>query len=128
LTETGCDMVMAGRALTARPWLFWQVGERLGLKPPTGRSGLAPQTPEDEGAEYGRALLQMIELFQQEPNEEHALRQFRFFVRTGSVWLDFGNSLVGLSMKAKTLKEAAHEIGRFFETPKAMSTRTLLRQ
>jgi tRNA-dihydrouridine synthase len=34
LGETGCDSVMVGRALAARPWLLWQVGEKLGLKPP----------------------------------------------------------------------------------------------
>jgi nifR3 family TIM-barrel protein len=36
LSETGCDSVMVGRALAARPWLLWQVGERLGMKPPAG--------------------------------------------------------------------------------------------
>ena len=30
-SETACDGVMVARASTARPWIFWQVGETLGL-------------------------------------------------------------------------------------------------
>ena len=43
---TGCDGVMIARASTARPWIFWQVGESLGLPPPAGREGeRAPRNP-----------------------------------------------------------------------------------
>lgn len=31
MNSTGCDAVMVGRALAARPWLLWQVGEGLRL-------------------------------------------------------------------------------------------------
>src|SRR5262245_42399912 len=49
---TGCDGVMVARASTARPWIFWQVGESLGLPPPEGRDGEpAPGSPAEEGRE-----------------------------------------------------------------------------
>jgi tRNA-dihydrouridine synthase B len=127
LNETGCDMVMAGRALTARPWLLWQVGEGLNFENPEGRTGNAPQTPEDEGAEYGRMLLEMLDLYKLEPNRDHALRQFRFFIRTSSIWLEFGNTLFSVVSKAKTLEETSQAVSIFFETPQRMARKTLLR-
>ena len=36
LAQTGCDLVMAGRALAARPWMLWQFGERRGFAAPVG--------------------------------------------------------------------------------------------
>src|SRR5262249_51642568 len=82
LNETGCDLAMAGRALTARPWLFWQIGEKLGMPNPTGRASneRAPQTPEEEGAEYGRVLRRLLQLMTASFSEDLALRKFRFFV------------------------------------------------
>ncbi|HEX4924406.1 MAG TPA: tRNA-dihydrouridine synthase family protein [Bdellovibrionales bacterium] len=127
LEQTGCDMSMVGRAMTARPWLLWQVGETLGFAPPSGREGPAPRAPEEEGAEHGRALLFLIESFKEEEREALALRQLQFFVRTGSVWLEFGNSLYAAVMTAKTLNEAAAAVRKFFEQPQRMTARTFLR-
>ena len=31
INKTGCDGVMVARAATARPWIFWQIAESLGL-------------------------------------------------------------------------------------------------
>lgn len=128
LEETGCDQVMAGRALAARPWMMWQLGEELGFAPPPGREGRAPRTPEEEGAEYGRMLDQFLELAGFYFTEEQALRKYRFFVRTTSVWLPFGMNLVSISTKEKTLADIRRANLRYFEQPIAMSPRTELRQ
>jgi tRNA-dihydrouridine synthase B len=129
LKETGCDMAMSGRALAARPWMMWQLGETLGFQPPKGREGQrAPRGPVAEGAEYGRALLRLIELSGQYFREDLALRKIRFHVRTTHVWLDFGQSLVGLSAKAKNLTELQELVRKFFEAPIEMCASTELRQ
>lgn len=127
LSETGCDMAMIGRAMTARPWIFWQLGERLGLKSPLGRTGPAPKTSEEEGAEYGRSVLMMLELMRQEARSDLALRQFRFFVKTGSPWLLFGHSLYAITTQAKDFDEMEILVKKFFSCPQPMSLRTELR-
>jgi len=129
LQETGCDMAMAGRALAARPWMMWQFGEMLGFPPPSGREGQkAPQTPQEEGQEYGRALLSLIDHSGRYFREDLAMRKIRFHVRTTEVWLDFGQSLVGLCAKAKSLQEMQAFVKDFFEAPIEMCARTDLRQ
>lgn len=129
LDVTGCDLTMAGRALTARPWLFWQVGERLGFPPPPGRKGeRAPATPLEEGAEYGRALKRLSQLTQEYYPGDLGLRKFRFLVRTGSPWLQFGHDLYARTTKAKTFAELDQALEEFFSRPQLMSARTDLRQ
>lgn len=129
LNDTGCDMAMAGRGLAARPWMMWQMGEELGMAPPPGREGQkAPRTPEEEGAEYGRCLLQLIKISREYFGESLALRKVRFHVRTTGVWLAFGNALYGVSTKAKTTEEMEELVTKFFEAPQEMSLRTELRQ
>lgn len=126
--ETGCDMAMVGRALTARPWLLWQVGEALDFPPPPGRTGRAPRTREEEGAEYGRALMRLADLMSEHFREDLALRKFRFFVRTGGPWLMFGHDLYAKSTKAKTMLEVKAALVQFFAAPQPMTPRTELRQ
>lgn len=128
LESTGCDAVMVGRALAARPWMLWQVGERLGFAPPPGFSGSAPATPEEEGREYGRVLLRMLELNRRYFPPELALRKLRFHVRTTHVWLPFGHTVVSLSTKGKTLDEVEGLFRKFFAVPVEMSAKTELRQ
>ena len=129
LEETGCDLAMAGRALTARPWLFWQIGERLGLPAPLGREGeRAPVTGMEEGAEYGRALRRLLALVEEHFPGDLGLRKFRFFVRTGSPWLQFGHDLYARTTKAKTFVELALALDEFFSREQHMTKRTELRQ
>lgn len=129
LQETGCDMAMAGRGLAARPWMLWQLGEELGFAAPEGKEGLqAPRTNEEEGAEYGRCLLKLIEKCRHYFGEDLAMRKVRFYVRTTSVWLPFGNTLVGVCAKARTTEEMMAGVQKFFEGPVEMSPRTELRQ
>lgn len=127
--ETGCDLVMSGRGLAARPWMLWQMGEDLGWAPPTHHRGsTAPRTPLEEGAEYGRALLFFIDLCEESFNHDLALRKIRFYIRTTSVWLLFGHTLVSISTKAKTLGELKVMVAEFFKGPQEMTGWTELRQ
>lgn len=129
LGETDCDLVMAGRALAARPWMLWQVGEDLGCPPPPDRSGSeAPRTPREEGAEYGKSLRRLLAILRAHHRESLALRKFRFHVRTTSVWLDFGHSLYSAVMKAKTGDEVEAALELFFRQPVEMAPRTQLRE
>lgn len=130
LEKTGCDMAMAGRALAARPWMMWQLGERLGFSAPMSRSEneRAPRTASEEGAEYGKVLLRLIYYMRQYFTEDLALRKLRFYVRTTSVWLLFGQSVYSLVTKAKNLDEAEILIQDFFSQPVEMCARTELRQ
>ena len=135
MLETGVAEVMSGRALTARPWLVWQVGERLGLAAPVLRAGeSAPVTAIQEGAEFGRMLLRYIDLVEDifvrqiSMNENLALRRILFFVKTNHVWLEFGHSLMSTVSAAKTLTECHDRVVKFFENEQRMFQKTELRQ
>jgi tRNA-dihydrouridine synthase B len=135
MSETGVTEVMSGRALTARPWLMWQVGERLGFQPPLFRKGeKAPVTAHQEGAEYGRMLARYVDLIDEifcrqiSMNENLALRRIQFFVKTSHVWLEFGHALMSTVTAAKTLSECRDRIRRFFESEQRMHQMTELRQ
>lgn len=129
MRETNCDMVMAGRALAARPWMMWQLGEDLGFAPPLGREGeKAPRTALEEGAEYGRSFLNLIQKSKQYFREDLAMRKLRFYVRTTGVWLPFGQSLYSVSTKATNLEQLEIETIKFFEKEIEMSSHTELRQ
>ncbi len=131
---TGCDMVMVGRALTARPWLLWQIGEKLGWPNPPGKTGPAPRTPEEEGAAYGECLTLLVSYLREHLcadagfSESLGLRKLAFYVRTSSPWLHFGHELYSLMTKAKSYDEASRSMEKFFSVPQAMTARTNLRQ
>ncbi len=130
LEQTNCDLVMAGRALAARPWLLWQIGEEMGLPPPSfvAPGSKAPRTPEEEAQEYGRSLLQLLQICRRLFTASLALRKMRFHIRTTSVWLDFGHKLMALSCKATNLDELENEMRSFFENSLRMFARTNLRE
>ncbi len=136
LEETSCDAVMVGRALTARPWLLWQVGLRLGFKDPIGREGQKPpSTPEEEGREFGRVVLKVIDrlalyhppLEKAHWSDELLVRKLRFFLKNAAPWLQFGHELEARVSKAKSLIEARVNVANFFELSHEMSSRTDLR-
>ena len=131
LKQTGCDKVMAGRALAARPWMMWQLGELLGFEnPELFQNQKAPQTGYEEGAEYGRALLKYIDYceyyFMQQAgaSESITLRKISYFVRITHVWLEFGHSLMSSVSVAKNLNELRLNIRIFFTANQRMMEKT----
>jgi tRNA-dihydrouridine synthase B len=125
--DTGCDAVMVARAATARPWIFWQIGEALGFPPPTGREGeSAPRSPEQEGREYGRALLFFVDQLEKRFTPEEGIRRLRFFVAWGHRWLPFGHHLWAQMTKARDLSSARSALSKFFLHSHSMMPRTNL--
>jgi tRNA-dihydrouridine synthase B len=127
LRETGCDGVMIGRAAAARPWIFWQIGEALGLSPPIGRRGeAAPAGGLAEGAEFEHALHRFIDAAASSFALADSLRRLKFFAHWGGRWLDFGHELWRRLGAAPDLA-AAHDVAReFFSRPQRMCERTAL--
>lgn len=123
LQQYRVDGIMIARAATARPWILWQIAERLGCKnAPAGRSGeKAPTSLEEESREYFRALVQFAKLLDQYiDDQEYAVRKFQFFVLTSSKWFAFGHALWKRTIKAKTISDMiamVEEYGSSFEFP-----------
>lgn len=131
LEKTQADAVMAGRALTSRPWLLWQAGEAWGFPPPVGREGeRAPHRPDQEARECARAVLRYSELcyFYFSPfSEGLALRKFMFYIKTMSPWLIFGHELFSICSAAKTFDDLNRRLHRFFAMEQRLMDRTELR-
>jgi tRNA-dihydrouridine synthase B len=129
LKETGCDAVMVGRALSARPWLMWQIGETLGFRPPPDSEGRsAPRTPFEEGAESGRAILHLIDVLEQYFSFEAGFTRFKFHLRMTSGWLEFGHALMASCSRGKSFVDLRDTVSRFFASPQKMYARTNLRE
>jgi tRNA-dihydrouridine synthase B len=126
-SETACDGVMVARASTARPWIFWQVGETLGLPPPAGRQNdSAPRTPEEEGREYYRALIRFCDELETRFVGEEQLPRLRLFLAWSHKWLFFGHYLSTRINRCADLPSARQVITGFFSEPKTLQPRTLL--
>jgi len=116
--ETGCDMVMIGRALTLRPWLLWQLGEHMGLSEPEGYKGLeAPKTALDEGEELGRHMLRLLDYHYEFFPEIEALKKYLFYIRVMQTWLMFGHDLYRKSTMCKNKESLRLLIEDFFSRP-----------
>lgn len=127
LEQTSCDAVMVGRALTARPWLFWQLGEELGFSSAFEKE--APRTPKTEAQEMGICLQLLANYIYEDFSPNLAKRRFMFFLRYALAWLDFGNKLYGSCEKAKNLEEIIDILQLFFsKTEPKMISKTLFRQ
>ncbi len=127
--QTGCDLVMSGRGLAARPWMLWQLGEDLGFEMPEHlKHREAPRTQEEEGAEYGRCLFKFVDLCEKYFGEDLGLRKIRYYIRTTAVWLQFGHTLGSISTKSKTIEELKISLEVFFRSPQIMFEYTELRQ
>ncbi len=127
MRETNCDGIMVARAVTARPWIFWQVGEAWGWPPPAGREGeSAPHTPEEEGREYYRALLFFCDQLECHFAAEEQMPRLKLFLAWGHKWLFFGHYLQVQINRCADLPAARRVIHDFFGTPKTMTRRTML--
>lgn len=135
-SETGCDMVMSGRGLAARPWMVWQLGEKLNLQKNSKLDELsqAPSNEYEEGAEYGKMLLKFINLSehyfcnQLGMKQDYTFRKIQFYVRTTHVWLEFGHSLMSEVNKSKSFDEMRERVTKFFIQEQKMIKYTELRQ
>lgn len=117
LDETGCDGVMIGRALTVRPWMFWQLGEALGFDPPAGKEHLhAPQTPEEEAKEYGKVIESFIDKCFHFFDQDYATRKFKFYLKVSSPWLNFGQSLIKKINKGQSKEHYSEITQEFFHS------------
>jgi nifR3 family TIM-barrel protein len=126
-SETGCDGVMVARAVTARPWIFWQVGEELGFPPPAGRENeRAPRTPEEEGSECGRALAYFVDQLERWFEPAEGIRRLRFFTAWSHKWLQFGHHLWAEMTRVSDYPAARAAVQRFFGAPQRMLPRTTL--
>ncbi|MGZ3723893.1 MAG: tRNA dihydrouridine synthase [Bdellovibrionales bacterium] len=129
LTETGCDSVMVGRALAARPWMLWQIGERLGFPAPPGfEDRAAPATPLEEGAEFGRATLHLIDLLERYFDFEAGYKRIKFHLRMTCGWLEFGHALNTYCSRCHSYEDLRAAVTKFFLAPQKMYVRTNLRE
>lgn len=129
LETTGCDLVMSGRGLAARPWMMWQVAYKRGLT-----AAVPPLTEYEEGAEFGRMLLKFIDLSRYYFCEklghkpDYAFRKIQFFVRTTHVWLEWGHPLTSEVNRSQSFEEMIERVEKFFSQPHRMVAYTELRQ
>ena len=119
--QTGCDMVMVGRALTIRPWLLWQLGESLGMTEPVSLKGKeAPNDSLSEGAELGRHMLRLLDHHFEFFSEIEALKKYLFYIKVMHPWLMFGHDLYRKSTMCKNKESLKALIEDFFSRPQSV--------
>ena len=114
ISDYGADGAMIGRGATARPWMLWQIAEKLGFPgAPEGREGeKAPS--ENEGQEYFRACIRYLGLLDQYfLDTPFALRKFHFFVANGVHFFQFGHAFWKVTTKAKSLAQAKEIVANY---------------
>jgi tRNA-dihydrouridine synthase B len=129
IKQTNCDGVMIGRALTAKPFMLWQLAELLGFDAPLAFQGQkAPRGAQEEAAAYGEALKILTRYLMEYFDETQGLKRLRFYLHVSHPWLNYGHSLKLKIGKVKSLCEALDVIEQFFtHSGLLMSERTELR-
>jgi tRNA-dihydrouridine synthase B len=127
MRQTQCDMVMVGRAMTARPWILWQLGHALGWAPPKGKEGLPPMTAEEEGREFYFCALEVLHQMRKHFKPVLTIKKYQFYIRTAAVWLEYGHALFSDVTKGKTPEDIEQTLHRFFSTEQRMMKKTILR-
>lgn len=115
LKDLDVDGAMIARAAAARPWIIWQIAERLGYEgKPLGRENdSAPADGEAEVEEFLRACQTFLDLLcQYFTDEEDIHHRFCFFVATASKWLPFGHHFWRKCFKAKQIPALREQIQR----------------
>ncbi len=116
--DFGADGAMLARAATARPWIFWQIAEDLGItsKPKLFPLKNAPRSPAEEGQEFVRATLLLLEYLQELFTEEDFIQErIAFFTALASPWLDFGHSFWKLTTRMNGVEDLRQRICDFHE-------------
>ena len=111
ISETGCDRVMVGRALLAKPWMLSD----------------DPLNSGSESQEYARFLKTVVEVSQEYYVEPLGLRKLRFLLYHSCVWIEFGHFLYAQIKNAKSYAQVSQIIEEFFEEPRKVFERTELR-
>lgn len=127
LQDTGCNMAMIGRALVARPWLMWQYGEKMGWSPPEGKVGAAPFHPQEEAEEYFICARKMMVQMQLRFKPNLALRKYLFYIKTSSVWLDYGHYIWARMTQCKQWEDVPIALEELRQKQFMMLQRTELR-
>jgi len=113
-SQTQCDAVMIGRALTSKPWLFLEYAKSQGLKLNSWQQSQLPSTPEEQAQCYGVFLKSFtINCFKHFSNED-AIKRIHFFMRVGHVWLNFGHSLSKKLQKIDSKEMTLEVLEKFF--------------
>ncbi|MCM2323425.1 MAG: tRNA-dihydrouridine synthase family protein [Oligoflexia bacterium] len=117
--QTGCDRVMIGRALVAKPWLLSAAGA-----PPV-------EDPLLSGANYGKFLSRVLELSREHYPEPLGVRRFRYLANFGSPYLEYGHhfysSLTSTDSYDGLRGRLTGFFGARFDRPQKMMSRTCLR-
>ncbi|MFW7378563.1 MAG: tRNA dihydrouridine synthase [Oligoflexus sp.] len=119
MADASVDGVMIGRAATARPWILWQIAERLGYqdKPFAFSERNAPQSAEEEGAFYLDSLIHFIDLLEHYfDNEAKKMKRFKFYLIQGHKWFFYGHSLYSRCMKCRSLPEIRDMLCEYQQT------------
>ncbi|MCM2276930.1 MAG: tRNA-dihydrouridine synthase family protein [Oligoflexia bacterium] len=124
--QTGCDRIMIGRALLAKPWLLSEFGRRA---PASGT--FAAEDPIVSGASYGKFLSRVLELSREHYPEPLGVRRFRFLAYFGSPYLEYGHHFYSSLTSTDTYDGLSRRLldffGARFERPQKMASRTSLR-
>ncbi len=100
------DGVMIGRAITARPFILWQIAQCQGYQaaPPAFAGHRAPAGPEEEGQFYLLGLLRFIEALNKHfDNPQKRWKRFKFYLLQSHKWLFYGHALYARCMKLNDL-------------------------
>lgn len=124
LKEFQVDGAMFARAAAARPWILWQVQYLLDK----ANTPKPPLTPEEEGAEYYKAVLKHCDLLIQYFGETRlSLKRAKFFVGVGHRWLPFGHHFWKTLQTAESVMELADKVRDYSERhPQNLSRRISL--
>jgi tRNA-dihydrouridine synthase len=115
--QSGCDRVMVGRALLAKPWLLRHVPGSLEPDP----------DPFEQHELYGRFLKGVARRMKETYPVEAGLRRMRFLIVYSKAWVEFGEYLYGRVMAAQDYAQLEEALERFFSTRQRILERTSLR-